>query len=128
MGIAFSADEVFEMAMDIEKNGEAYYRKALALAKSARRQGGLRRSHGAGAAALRDLQGASRQAPAEDVAADRRRSRERGVSLPRRARQVAALQHRARGGSARGEGRGARSKRSGRRSSSRRTRSSSFRR
>jgi rubrerythrin len=35
MGISFSADEVFEMAMDIEKNGEAYYRKALALAKSA---------------------------------------------------------------------------------------------
>lgn len=35
MGISFSADEVFEMAMDIEKNGEAYYRKALTLAKSA---------------------------------------------------------------------------------------------
>ena len=35
MGIAFSADEVFEMAMDVEKNGEAYYRKAQALAKSA---------------------------------------------------------------------------------------------
>jgi len=35
MGISFSADEVFEMAMDVEKNGEAYYRKALALAKSA---------------------------------------------------------------------------------------------
>jgi rubrerythrin len=34
MGISFSADEVFEMAMDIEKNGEAYYRKALTLAKS----------------------------------------------------------------------------------------------
>jgi len=33
MGIAFSADEVFEMAMDIEKNGEAYYRKAASLAK-----------------------------------------------------------------------------------------------
>jgi rubrerythrin len=35
MSISFSADEVFEMAMDIEKNGEAYYRKALGLAKSA---------------------------------------------------------------------------------------------
>ncbi len=35
MGIAFSADEVFEMGMDIEKNGEAYYRKAAALTKDA---------------------------------------------------------------------------------------------
>jgi len=35
MGIAFSADEVFEMGMDIEKNGEAYYQKAASLAKSA---------------------------------------------------------------------------------------------
>ena len=35
MGIAFSADEVFEMAMDIERNGEAYYRKAASLAKDA---------------------------------------------------------------------------------------------
>lgn len=33
MGIAFSADEVFEMGMDIERNGEAYYRKAAELAK-----------------------------------------------------------------------------------------------
>lgn len=36
MGIAFSADEVFEMGMDIEQNGEAYYKKAAALAKDAR--------------------------------------------------------------------------------------------
>jgi len=35
MGIAFNADEVFEMGMDIEKNGEAYYRKAAELAKEA---------------------------------------------------------------------------------------------
>lgn len=28
MSISFNADEVFEMGMDIEKNGEAYYRKA----------------------------------------------------------------------------------------------------
>jgi rubrerythrin len=35
MGISFSADEVFEMAMDIEKNGEAFYRKATSLAKDA---------------------------------------------------------------------------------------------
>jgi rubrerythrin len=33
MGITFNADEVFEMGMDIEKNGEAYYRKAAELAK-----------------------------------------------------------------------------------------------
>jgi rubrerythrin len=33
MGISFNADEVFEMGMDIEKNGEAYYRKAAELAK-----------------------------------------------------------------------------------------------
>jgi rubrerythrin len=33
MGIAFNADEVFEMGMDIEKNGEAYYRKAAELVK-----------------------------------------------------------------------------------------------
>ena len=32
MGISFNADEVFEMAMDIERNGEAYYRKAAELA------------------------------------------------------------------------------------------------
>lgn len=36
MGIAFSADEVFEMGMDIEQNGEAYYQKAAALAKDAK--------------------------------------------------------------------------------------------
>jgi rubrerythrin len=35
MGIAFSADEVFEMGMDIERNGEAYYRKAAELTKDA---------------------------------------------------------------------------------------------
>jgi rubrerythrin len=35
MGIAFSADEVFEMGMDIERNGEAFYRKAAAIAKDA---------------------------------------------------------------------------------------------
>jgi rubrerythrin len=34
MGITFNADEVYEMGMDIEKNGEAYYRKAAALAKN----------------------------------------------------------------------------------------------
>ncbi|MBN2071184.1 MAG: ferritin family protein [Candidatus Krumholzibacteriota bacterium] len=33
MGITFNADEVFEMGMDIEKNGEAYYKKAAELAK-----------------------------------------------------------------------------------------------
>jgi len=32
MGISFNADEVYEMGMDIEKNGEAYYRKAAELA------------------------------------------------------------------------------------------------
>ena len=32
MGISFNADEVFEMGMDIERNGEAYYRKAAELA------------------------------------------------------------------------------------------------
>jgi len=31
MGISFNADEVFEMGMDIEQNGEAYYRKAAEL-------------------------------------------------------------------------------------------------
>ena len=31
MGISFNADEVFEMGMDIEMNGEAYYRKAAEL-------------------------------------------------------------------------------------------------
>ena len=35
MAIAFSADEVFEMAMDVERNGEAYYRKAASLSKDA---------------------------------------------------------------------------------------------
>lgn len=35
MAIHFSADEVFEMGMDIERNGEAYYRKAAELAKDA---------------------------------------------------------------------------------------------
>jgi len=33
MGISFNADEVFEMGMDVEKNGEAYYKKAAELAK-----------------------------------------------------------------------------------------------
>ena len=32
MGITFNADEVFEMGMDVEKNGEAYYNKAAELA------------------------------------------------------------------------------------------------
>ena len=32
MSITFNADEVFEMGMDIEKNGEAYYKKAAELA------------------------------------------------------------------------------------------------
>ncbi|MCK4537719.1 MAG: ferritin family protein [Candidatus Krumholzibacteria bacterium] len=32
MGISFNADEVFEMGMDVEKNGEAYYNKAAELA------------------------------------------------------------------------------------------------
>ncbi len=36
MPINFSADEVFEMGMDIERNGEAYYRKAAELSKDAR--------------------------------------------------------------------------------------------
>lgn len=36
MGISFNADEVFEMGMDIEKNGEAYYRKAAELTKDPR--------------------------------------------------------------------------------------------
>lgn len=31
MGISFNADEVFQMAMDIERNGEAYYRKAYEI-------------------------------------------------------------------------------------------------
>ena len=31
MGISFNADEVFEMGMDIEQNGEAYHRKAAEL-------------------------------------------------------------------------------------------------
>ena len=31
MGISFNADEVFEMGMDIEQNGEAYYRKAAEM-------------------------------------------------------------------------------------------------
>ena len=33
MGISFNADEVFEMGMGVEKNGEAYYKKAAELAK-----------------------------------------------------------------------------------------------
>jgi rubrerythrin len=33
MSISFNADEVFEMGMDIEKNGEAYYRKAAEIAE-----------------------------------------------------------------------------------------------
>jgi rubrerythrin len=36
MPINFSADEVFEMGMDIERNGEAYYRKAAELSKDAK--------------------------------------------------------------------------------------------
>ena len=32
MGITFNADEVFEMGMDVEKNGEAYYNKSAELA------------------------------------------------------------------------------------------------
>ncbi|HSG27364.1 MAG TPA: ferritin family protein [Candidatus Krumholzibacterium sp.] len=32
MGISFNADEVFEMGMDVERNGEAYYKKAAELA------------------------------------------------------------------------------------------------
>jgi rubrerythrin len=35
MAISFSADEVFEMGMDVERNGEAYYRKAAELTKNA---------------------------------------------------------------------------------------------
>ncbi len=31
MGISFNADEIFEMGMDIEMSGEAYYRKAAEL-------------------------------------------------------------------------------------------------
>ncbi|MCU0639042.1 MAG: ferritin family protein [Candidatus Krumholzibacteria bacterium] len=31
MGISFNADEIFEMGMDVEKNGEAYYRKCAEL-------------------------------------------------------------------------------------------------
>lgn len=34
MSISFNADEVFEMGMDIETNGEAYYRKAAELSKN----------------------------------------------------------------------------------------------
>ncbi len=33
MEISFNADEVFRMGMDVEKNGEAFYRKAAELAK-----------------------------------------------------------------------------------------------
>jgi rubrerythrin len=33
MSISFNADEVFEMGMDVEKNGEAFYRKAAEMAK-----------------------------------------------------------------------------------------------
>lgn len=33
MSVYFNADEVFEMAMDTERNGEAFYRKAMELAK-----------------------------------------------------------------------------------------------
>lgn len=36
MSIAFNADEVFEMGMDIERSGEAFYRKAAELAKDPR--------------------------------------------------------------------------------------------
>jgi rubrerythrin len=36
MSISFNADEVFEMGMDVEANGEAYYRKAAELAKDER--------------------------------------------------------------------------------------------
>jgi rubrerythrin len=36
VAIAFSADEVFEMGMAIEQNGEAFYRKAAGLARDAR--------------------------------------------------------------------------------------------
>lgn len=32
MGITFNADEVFEMGMDVEKNGEAFYNRAAELA------------------------------------------------------------------------------------------------
>jgi rubrerythrin len=35
MSIAFNAEEVFKMGMDIETNGEAYYRKAAELTKDA---------------------------------------------------------------------------------------------
>lgn len=35
MGISFNADEVFEMGMNIEMNGEAYYRKAAELTEDA---------------------------------------------------------------------------------------------
>lgn len=33
MSISFNADEVFEMGMDVETNGAAYYRKAAELSK-----------------------------------------------------------------------------------------------
>lgn len=33
MGISFNADEVFQMGMDVEKNGEAYYKRSAELAK-----------------------------------------------------------------------------------------------
>lgn len=33
MGITFNADEIFEMGMDVEKNGEAYYKRAAELVK-----------------------------------------------------------------------------------------------
>jgi len=36
MTIQFNADEVFEMGMDIEKNGEAFYRRAAELSKDER--------------------------------------------------------------------------------------------
>ncbi|HVO76384.1 MAG TPA: ferritin family protein [Candidatus Bathyarchaeia archaeon] len=39
MAIEFSADEVYEMGMDIERNGEAYYRKAAALSKDEKVRG-----------------------------------------------------------------------------------------
>ncbi len=34
MSISFNADEVFEMGMDVETNGQAYYRKAAELSKN----------------------------------------------------------------------------------------------
>lgn len=39
MSIIFNADEVFEMGMDIEKNGEEYYRKAAGLTKDSEVRG-----------------------------------------------------------------------------------------